>query len=148
MNSLEIKVLCAGCPKFNLEVKESGSKFGVDFVTLKTDENYIIQDNPNVSWDEIMKNRDLFISKYVPKFGKYEIEEFVGYKLMEALFITKDVTDLLNTNLACFDVYNTTRISSERIKEKLLKCFEFKGVSDVGNYTYLMFKWVPYNELE
>lgn len=146
MNNLEIKVLCASCPKLDLDIKESGSKFGTSFVIQKSEIRYILQDNPNVSWDEIMKNRDLFISTYVPKFGKYEIEEFVGYKLMEALFITKDVTDLLNANLACFDVYNTTRVSAERMKEKLFKCFEFKGTKE--NITYLMFKWKQYDELE
>lgn len=151
MNNLVMKFFCHDCPKFQRKIESSGSQYGVDYITFKAEKRYIIEDNPNVSWDEIMQNREKFISIYTPKFGKYEIEEFVGYKLMEALFITKDITDLLNSELLCDDSpYNVTRIKYERLKEELLKCFEIveKDVSHNSNAIFLMFKWKPWKELE
>jgi len=151
MNNFIMKVLCGGCPKQKLEIESSGRMHDVDYVTLKSNKRYIIKDNPNVSWDDIMNNKEKFISTYVPRFGKAEIEHFVGYKMMEALFITKDITDLLNSELLCDDSpYNVTRIKSERLKEELLKCFEKVERPDSynPNVIFLMFKWKPYCELE
>ena len=150
MNNLEMRILCEDCPKLKCEIESSGSKQGVDYVTLKSKKRYIIEDNPNVSWDEIMKNRDKFISTYVPKFGKYEIEEFVGYKLMEALFITKDITKLLNSELLCDDTpYNVTRIRQDYLKRQIMKCFdEVWHDAYSHNVVKLVFKWKPWSELE
>lgn len=147
MNYLEMKILCEGCPKLKCDIESSGSKYGVDYVTLKSDKRYVIRDNPDVSWDEIMKNRDDFISTYVPKFGKYEIEEFVGYKMMEALFITKDITELLNSELICDDrPYNITRINHDALKKRIMKCFYVLDATDKN--VSLVFKWKQWNELE
>lgn len=121
-------------------VKEEGQKFRVQYVVFKSNEKYIICDNEEVSWDEIMRSRDNFQSLYVPKFGKYEIEEFISYFMKVALFISKDITDLFNMDLVCDDFpYNITKISSDLIKERLLKCFEV--VKKEESKTYLKFKW-------
>jgi len=98
-----------------------------------------------------MKERDNFVSMYVPKFGKFEIEAFIGYKMMEALFITKDITNLLNSELLCDDSpYNVSKITSEMLQNKLLKCFEI--IDEEMRYNKevikLMFKWKPYYEME
>lgn len=150
MNELVAKVLCTGCDKYKKRVEASGSMYGVDYIVLSSSKKYIIVDNPNISWDEVMKKRNYFIDTYVPKFGKYEIEQIVGHKIMEALFITKDITELLNSELLCDDSpFNITRVDSERLKEKLLKCFEVvKGNLSNSDVIQLMFKWKPYNELE
>ena len=147
MNDLARNFLCQGCPKLKCEIEDTGSKFGVDYITFKSQKRYIIEDNPDVSWNEIMKIRDEFVSNYVPKFGKYEIEEFVGYKLMEALFITKDITGLLNSELLCDDSpFNITRIKQDRLKAKIMKCFYVLD-ADENNVT-LVYKWKPNHELE
>lgn len=150
MNNLEMKILCEGCPRLKWEIESSGSKYGVDYVTLKSNKRYIIEDNPNVSWDEVMKNRDKFISTYVPRFGKYEIEEFVGYKMMEALFITKDITDLFNSELLCDDSpFNITRIKQDSLKNKIMKCFDVVWHDAYSHKVVkLVFKWKTWNELE
>lgn len=147
MNNLEMRILCEGCPRQKCAIEESGSKYGVDYVILKSSKRYIIEDNLNVSWDEIMKNRENFISTYVPKFGKYEIEEFVGYKMMEALFITRDITGLLNSELLCDDSpFNITRINRDYLKKQILKCFYVLDIDK--NNVSLVFKWKPWNQLE
>jgi len=150
MNKLEMKILCEGCPRLKQEIENSGSKYGVDFVTFESEKRYIILDNPDVSWDDIMKNRDKFILTYVPKFGKYEIEEFVGYKMMEALFITKDITELLNSELLCDDSpFNITRIKQDILKKRIMKCFVVLCTEESNNNTVtLVFKWKPWCELE
>lgn len=147
MNDLERDVLCGSCPKAKLHINKSGTEFGVRYVILKSDKQYIIKDNPDTPWNELIKSKDRFISTYVPKFGKYEIEEFVGYKMMEALFISKDITDLLNSELVCNDFpYNITRISSERLKKELLKCFT--KLEETDSVVKLMFMCKPYEEIE
>ena len=150
MNELEMKILCDGCLRQKQEIQGSGSKYGVDFVTFKSEKRYIIRDNTDISWDEIMKNRDKFILTYVPKFGKYEIEEFVGYKMMEALFITKDITELLNSELLCDDLpYNVTRIKQDILKKRIMKCFDVIWTEEFNNnIVTLVFKWKPWCELE
>lgn len=150
MDSLAAKVLCMGCDKYKKIVEASGSMDGVDYVVLKSRKQYKVVDNPNISWDNIMQNRDKFIDTYVPRFGKYELERFVGHKIMEALFITKDMTSLLNSELLCDDSpYNITRVSSDKLKERLLKCFDIMTEDgDNTSYVEIMFKWKPYEELE
>lgn len=150
MNSFEMKFFCEGCSRLNLEIESSGSKCGVDYVSLKSKKRYVIRDNSNVSWDKIMKNRENFISIYAPKFGKYEIEEFVGYKLMEALFITKDITELLNMELHCDDSpFNITRIKKDYLKKQIMKCFDVVWTEEFSNnIVTLIFKWKPWSELE
>lgn len=148
MNNFKMKILCEGCPKLKCEIESSGSKYGVDYVTFKSKKRYVIEDNPDVSWDEIMKNRENFISTYVPKFGKYEIEEYVGYKIMEALFITKDITDLINSELLCDDTpYNITRIKQNYLEEQVMKCFDVVSQGP-NNLVKLVFKWRSWRELE
>ena len=97
-----------------------------------------------------MKKRDNFVSIYTPSFGKYEIEHFVGHKLMEALFITNDITDLMYSELLCDDSpFNITRISWDDLATRVLKCFDVvKGNTDNPNVVRLVFKWKPWKELE
>ena len=116
-------------------------------VVGKPTKKYIIRDNPNAS--EVKKNCSAsdFIFMYVPSFGKYEIEKFVGEELIKALFQTKDITDLFENDICCDDFpFETIKVLGKDIKEKVLKCFEKVG-EDEGNI-YVMFKWVPYENIE
>lgn len=148
MNNLEMRILCGDCPKLKSNIVDSGRKYGVEYVILKSDKRYIIVDNPDISWDDIMKNRIKdFVTRYVPKFGKFEIEEYLSYAMLEAIIFTKDITNLFNSELLCFDLpYNVTRVSSDSIKNKMLKCFDV--VSQSEDEIRLMFKWEYYCNLE
>jgi hypothetical protein len=145
MNNFEQSVLCKGCEKLKVSVKEAGSMFGVNFIVLHPKKRYQIVDNPNISWNEIMPDRQCFDRVFVPKFGKYEIEQYVGHRLREALFITGDITDLMHSELVCYDMYNDMHISNETIVEYLMKCFDIVEESD--KKIVLMFKWKPYYNL-
>lgn len=146
MRMIRERVLCPTCPYFKEGIKEEGERFDVEYVVLKSKEQYLICDNPAVSWDSIMKNIKRFDTTYVPKFGKYEIEQLVGHFMKEALLISKDITDLFNMELLCDDYpFNTTRVSKETIRERVLKCFDV--VKKENNVTYLKFKWSRWNEL-
>ena len=140
MGRIKRRILCKNCPVLNTKVKEEGEKFRVEYIVLDTKERYLICDDESVSCDEVMKDRYKFISTYVPKFGKFEIEEFVGYFMQEAIYITKDISNLFNMELLCDDSpFNITRVSSETIKKRLLQCFEV--VKKENDVTYLKFKW-------
>jgi len=78
MGKISERVLCPTCPYLNNGIKEEGEKFNVEYVVLKAKEQYLICDNPDVPWDKIMKEIRLFDTTYVPKFGKYEIEQLVA----------------------------------------------------------------------
>ena len=135
------RVLCYGCPKEDIKVKSYGEKFGVNYVVTDSDHKYIIRDNNDISWDDIMKKMEGFQDRYVPKFGKYEIEKFVCFYLKEALLITKDMTELFNMEVIHYDYWlpNVTRFSADVIKERLLKLFDV--VEETQYITYLKFKW-------
>lgn len=149
MNNLEMNILCDGCPRRKWKIKSSGSMYGVDYVTLESKKRYIIEDNPKVSWDEIMRNRGAFTTIYVPKFGKYEIEEFVSHKMMEALLITRDITDLLNSELLCEDIpFNITRVKQPELEKAILRCFDVAYEDVYKKVVKLVFKWKPYLEIE
>ena len=48
--------------------------------------------------------------------------------------------------LLCDDLpYNTTRISADVIKERVLKCF--KVIKEENNIVYLEFKWKAYKDI-
>ena len=140
MKKITERIICKDCPKIIQEIKSEGKMFDVEYVILKSNMQYIICDNENVAWNDIMPKISNFVLLYVPRFGKYEIEEFIGYFMRVALLITKDITDLFNMNLLCDDSpFNVTEISSKIIKERLLECFNV--IKKVGNTTYLEFKW-------
>ena len=147
MGEVARRVLCQECPVMNADIKEEGARFGVEYVIFKSDERYHISNSSNMSWDaimQIMENGFEFMDKYVPKYGKYEIEEYVAHALKEALLITKDATDILNTELLCDDFpYNVTKIPRTRLKEELLELF--KVIEKGDNYTVLEFKWEKVN---
>lgn len=143
MNIYEQNVICSGCPKQKTKIKNSGCKYDVDYVVFDVkSKRYLI-----VELDDILKIANLglheFTFKYVPKFGKYEIEEYVGFEILKALFITKDLTDLLNSELACA-TYNplgqikNLKIKNEDLKEKVLKMFDI--VEESEEQVHLKFK--------
>ena len=125
------------------QIAKAGFKFGVNYVIFRLNgKTYSILPS-----DEITEISNLglpnFVTNYVPKFGKYEIEEYVGYALLEALLITKDLTNLLNSELSfieynnwiCFDAI---KIENEYLKRKVLELFEI--IEENENQIFLKFK--------
>lgn len=125
------------------QIAKAGFKFGVNYVIFRLNgKTYSI-----LPGDEITEISNFglpnFVTNYVPKFGKYEIEEYVGYALLEALLITKDLTNLLNSELSfieynnwiCFDAI---KIENEYLKRKVLELFEI--IEENENQIFLKFK--------
>lgn len=72
---------------------------------------------------------DFIISK-VPKFGKYEVEEFVANMLTLAL-VKGNITELMNTTISFDDgPYNNGYYSKNKIREKI---FEFSEIISKEN---------------
>ena len=139
MGTIATRVMCRECKRLE-KVLSEGEMFGVEYVIKRFDKKYIIVDNKSISWDEIMPHIREFNITYVPKFGKYEIEQFVGHMMLEALLITKDITNLMNMDLLCEEYpYNAIKIDSDILKERVLKCFDI--VKTERNSIYLKFKW-------
>lgn len=129
-------------------LKESNKSRGVGCKAYYGSISYVIVDNPNVSWDDIMnKYVKHFTMQFVPKFGKYEIEDYIGNEMLKALLITKNITDLFNTDLVCDDSpFNVTNVDYKMIQTKLLPCFEV--VSQESDKIELMFRWKYYDKLD
>jgi len=145
MSKLTEKLFCRNCPYLN-GIKEEGKNFGVEYVIFNSEEKFYIVDNPDVTGDVVLEGIKKFINIHVPKFGKYEVEKFVGYYMKEAILISKDITDLFNMELLCDDFpYNTTRVNKETIRERVMKCFDI--VKEEKGVTYLKFKWERYDKL-
>lgn len=143
MNTSEQNVICNGCPKLKTRIKNSGYKFGVDYVVLELKgKSYSI-----IPSDEIYEIANLglhnFTTQYVPKFGKYEFEEYVGHALLEALFINKDLTDLLNSELSYVEYtpklhFHAIKIENDYLREKVLSLFDI--IEENEHQIFLKFK--------
>lgn len=113
----------------------------------KITKKYIIRDNLSALKNQFYCSASDFIIMYVPSFGKYEIEKFVGDKMLEAIIQTKDITELFLNDIYCDDFpFEPMKVSGEEIKRRVLKCFEKVG-EDKDNI-YIMFKWIPYENIE
>lgn len=61
-----------------------------------------------------------FTCNYVPKFGKYEVEEFVAEMILIAI-AEHDITKLMNTEISFDDLpYNSGFYSKEKVRELIL----------------------------
>lgn len=90
----------------------------------KDDTTYLVQCDKSLLDYAISNFSDFIISK-VPKFGKYEVEEFVAKKLILAL-VQGDITELMNTTISFDDIpYNNGYYSKNKIREKI---FEFSEI--------------------
>lgn len=76
-----------------------------------------------------MKNEELidkinsheFVTDFIPKFGKFEAEEFIADELRKAIFITNDLSNLFSTSIIVDDGYSSCFISSDIIEKELIK---------------------------
>lgn len=90
----------------------------------KDDTTYLVQCDKELLNCATSDFFDFIISK-VPKFGKYEVEEFVAKMLLVAL-AQGDITSLMNTTISFDDApYNNGYYSKNKIREKI---FEFSEI--------------------
>lgn len=125
-------------PKLNQDVYtiiKQGIDKGVYYYVKSSIKRYIIKNT------EDYKNKiaiQLLISK-LPKFGKYEIEEFFQSRFLTALLITHDMTDIFNTTVYYNDFPRDTYFKSERVKEIFMK-ETFEVVKEENNIVYIALK--------
>lgn len=85
--------------------------------------------------------RDLNTSELealLPKFGKFEIEDFFKNRFLNAILITGDMTDIFNTTVLCSDFRWSCKFEKDHVKEIFLeKCFTIVKEDTDGNTTYL-----------
>ena len=139
MKDIASTIMCYGCEKQNIPVIAEGrTTNGLMYYVTHSKDNWILKDNENLLRKELTEITFFdFCIKYSPKFGKFEVEEFICEELLKALLITKDLTNLFNTNILFIDVCNTTRILAPQLKEKLLTLFT--QIEIKGNTHYLKF---------
>lgn len=72
-----------------------------------------------------------FVNNSIPKYGKYEVEEFVARMLIISL-ITGDITELMNTNISYNDYPygGSCDYSKNTIKESILQFCEVLSTDD------------------
>ena len=71
------------------------------------------------------------IKALLPKFGKYEIEDFFSIPFLTALLVTSDMTNIMNTSVLCYDGMWSTKIYSKTVRNIFLNnCFSIVGQTD------------------
>lgn len=79
-----------------------------------------------------------FTCNYVPKFGKYEVEEFVAEMILIAI-AEHDITKLMNTEISFDDSpYNSGFYPKERVRELILSyCTIISGKNGIVELIYI-----------
>lgn len=111
-----------------MSIPFSQGKYGIISYSIKQDKNdyttYLVKCDKELLNCATSDFFDFIISK-VPKFGKYEVEEFVAKMLLVAL-AQGDITSLMNTTISFDDApYNNGYYSKNKIREKI---FEFSEI--------------------
>lgn len=118
-----------------MSIPFSQGKYGIISYSIKQDKNddttYLVKCDKEL-FDYATSDFYGFIISKIPKFGKYEVEEFVAKKLILAL-IEGDITELMNTTISFDDEpYNSGYYSKNTVREKILEFCEIiskeKGV--------------------
>lgn len=129
MGDIARGMICQACNKI-MEIEkhviaEGITENGIKYYTTQPKQTYLIDKNYTPS-DELMQKS--FADKtltYIPTFGKFEIEAFIAKELFTSIFVTKNLSNLLNTTISIYDFScGTLNISSEKIKEIILPLFE------------------------
>lgn len=79
-----------------------------------------------------------FTCNYVPKFGKYEVEEFVAEMILISI-AEHDITKLMNTEISFDDSpYNSGFYPKERVRELILSyCTIISGKNGIVELNYI-----------
>lgn len=107
-----------------MSIPFSQGKYGIISYSIKQDKNddttYLVQCDKEL-FDYATSDFYGFINSKIPKFGKYEVEEFIAKKLILSL-IEGDITELMNTTISFDDEpYNSGYYSKNTVRENILK---------------------------
>lgn len=114
-------------------VLKEGREGNVYYYTEQTNTRYIIQTPQR----EILKQMNIDeLKALLPKFGKFEIENFFENRFLNALLVTSDMTEIFSTTVLCSDYYWSCKFGKDRVKEVFMKnCFVIDHEED--NIVYL-----------
>lgn len=101
----------------SLLIEKQGIESSIFFYT-ETCETYIITSPDPVILGSLHISE---LKKLLPKFGKYEIEEFFMNRFLTALLITGDASELFNTTVLCSDSIWSQRLFKEDVRKIFLK---------------------------
>lgn len=125
-------------PKSNKDVStiiKQGIDNGVYYYVKSSTKRYIIQNT-----DDYKNKIDIeVLNSKLPKFGKYEIEEFFESRFLTALLIKRDMTDIFNTTVYYNDFPRATYFKAEKVKEIFMK-ETFEVVKEEKNIVYIALK--------
>lgn len=107
-----------------MSIPFSQGNYGIISYSIKQDKNddttYLVKCDKEL-FDYATSDFYGFIISKIPKFGKYEVEEFVAKKLILAL-IEGDITELMNTTISFDDgPYISLDYSKNTVRENILK---------------------------
>lgn len=108
-------------------VIKQGQETNVFYYVEESFKNYIIS-SPSVEALKLLNISEL--KDLLPKFGKYEIEEFFMNRFLTALFLTRNMTEIFNTTVYCNDFYRPVYFNSDSIKKIFLDIFEIVNESE------------------
>ncbi len=96
---------CFGCTKresYRKDVIKEGISGGLMFVVKQPTVRYLLEPiNLSDALLVQMIESENFVNKFIPKFGKFEFEEYIAEELKKAIFFTHDLSELFNTTLIC-----------------------------------------------
>ncbi|MDD2627852.1 MAG: hypothetical protein PHR25_05345 [Clostridia bacterium] len=123
-------------------IEEGRTSWNILYYVTESNTEFYIKDREVTDISE-----SEFITKYTPKFGKYEIEDFIGRELLKSLLIGGDISNIFHMNICCDDrPYNIVKISQDRVREELSKVFTV--IKTEEDKIFLKFKWKPFKELD
>src|SRR5574344_492096 len=118
------------------EIISQGVEEGVYFYTEKSKKSYIIS-SPSI--EALNSLSILELKALLPKFGKWEIENFFEEKFLTALLVTRDMTSIFNTTVFFYDIYpydERLYFESERVRKIFLKN-TLNVEKETDNFIYL-----------
>ena len=123
-------------PKFkdNTSITKEGIEDGVYYYVEKSEKMYIIQNADCFRFAELE-----FLKSKLPKFGKFEIENFFLNRFLTSILITHSMTDIFNTTVYYCDYPRDTYFTSDRVKEIFMKN-TFNLVKEEKNVVYIQLK--------
>lgn len=112
-----------------------GLEKGVFYYTEESIKKYLIISPSKEALKELSIHE---IEALLPKFGKYEIEDFFNNRFINAVLVTGDMTDIFNTTVLCTDYFRPCKFEKNDVKDIFLeKCFTIVKDDKEDNTIYL-----------
>ncbi len=130
-NSIIELFVCSDCSRkrnFESNVKCVGKKGELFYAIKEPMREYDLEPVDFLSDKKLYDflHSDDLIYHFIPKFGKFEFEEYISDELKKAIFVTNSLTDLFNTSL----IYDGIKIDKDKIRERLNTILEEVSICD------------------